>query len=248
MLTYVSIVVIELWHSLMDYLEALEVPVAEVTLAGKVVICKKGSLQLHYRLRTIAVKLLDENSSVVLSACFEYITTATGIEDLSGVGVLEIAPALDALLDLNEGIDELPWQTTKKVKVNGKEEPKKPESIDYANRSLAMIVHVIARTYGWSDEYIFDLQPEVAFAYVQEILIWDHERNEFIYSMTPDLAYNYKTGKYKPYQTLPWRDISFEDPKELKKILIPRQFVPGGVVVDLIKEENGDSSLIPKEK
>lgn len=212
----------------MDYLQAVQIPTREVQLAGRVVRVNRCPLLTHIRLRNIAVRLAASDPGDRLDAVFDYVSLASGLEDLSGVGVEELAPALDILFGLNDELALLPWQEIRHM-------DDKPSAADYANRELAVIVSKLASAFGWSEEEIHNLQPEAAACYIQEVLLHEWKQQEWQRSLS-EIAYD-EHGKYKPYPEPDWMRPRKKEPtlEEAKKVKIPARFLPSGVVIDVSK-------------
>lgn len=111
---------------------------------------------------------------------------------------------------------------------------RKPVSWDYPERGFNRYINILAGKYGWSIEYISELEVSQAFALIQEILTDEFLEQEFYYSLS-DVAYPYnkstKKSTYKPMDKPYWmRAASAEKPKRIK---IRRDTLPVGRVVDV---------------
>lgn len=216
----------------MNFLEAISVKICEVTLAGKTFMVEQRKLVDYYRLRTLLdVITISGSQKEKLDAIYEYITIATGVNNLSSVEIDELTPALDSLVALNtEAVDTLPWQTP----VIDEDEEKTKTTIDYDHRDLAIIVNLLATAYGWDQEKILNLTPEVVVCYVQEILMDEWKKNEFEYMLSEN-AYTVK-GKYIPYPPLSWYTVIKGPTIKEATMKIPKRFMPSGIVHDMTKE------------
>lgn len=214
----------------MDFLAAVGKKTCEITLAGKTILVEQQTLLGHYKLKALTAIIIKlEPSHEKVEAVFEYIRIATGIEDLSDVGLNEIVSALDSLVLINSEIAELAWQHT-----THSENDKSRTTSDYDHRELAIIVNMLAKAYGWSTKQIFSLNPEAAICYVQEILLDDWKREEFEYQLS-EVAYDAK-GKYKAFSPLPWYTVVRGPTIEEATTKIPRKYLPAGVVLDVRKK------------
>lgn len=106
----------------------------------------------------------------------------------------------------------------------------KKESWEYDGRTWHFYSHLLAKHYGWTLEYISQLQVGEALAKIQEILTDEQLEREFIYSLS-EIAYPYdqatKKSHFKPLPRPPWMRPAI---KEIKKRKIPASYLPVGVV------------------
>ena len=102
------------------------------------------------------------------------------------------------------------------------------EAWDYEGRGYAMYLHIIARTYGWTEKEIGRLKLDTALAFVQEIITDEQLDREFVWNMSEkSYSYNYNTkvGKAIP---LDRPHFMKEEVKEPVKIKIPVSLMPIG--------------------
>lgn len=106
----------------------------------------------------------------------------------------------------------------------------KRESWDYPNRTWNYYSHLLASHYGWTLEYISQLQVYDALARIQEILTDEQLDREFTHSLS-EIAYPYdqstKKSHYKPLPRPPWMRPAI---KEVKRYKIPASYLPVGMV------------------
>jgi hypothetical protein len=105
---------------------------------------------------------------------------------------------------------------------------------EYPERLWYFWATIFASKFGWSLEYIAELEIEDAFGLIQEIQMNDQFELESRWQMT-EIAYQYndatKKSEFKPYPRPDWML-----PKvEIKKIPILRSMLPLGVVEDVGK-------------
>lgn len=114
---------------------------------------------------------------------------------------------------------------------------------DYDGRLWHLYSHLLAKTYGWSLEYIAELDVDEALAKIQEILTDEQLEREFLWSMS-EVAYPYdaltKTSKFNPLPRPFWMKPKVQTPKKTK---ILKSLMPMGMV----KYEGIDENLKPKE-
>ena len=104
---------------------------------------------------------------------------------------------------------------------------------EYEGRSWAYWSHLLAKAYGWTLEYIGNLEFNDALARVQEILTDEQLDREFQYQLS-EIAYPYnKSTKKSVFKPLPrpyWMKVSVEPPKMQK---YRRDLLPVGLVQDV---------------
>jgi hypothetical protein len=96
--------------------------------------------------------------------------------------------------------------------------------------------HTFASVYGWTEEYIANLEIEPAFAMMQEIMVADQLKKEWEHLLSGHaMIYDPSTGTSKP-NPLPrpdWMKPSLKAPGKMK---ILRSMLPEGVVVDKMSQ------------
>jgi len=109
---------------------------------------------------------------------------------------------------------------------------------DYDGRTWHLQSHMLASHYGWSLEYISQLQVGEALAKIQEILVDEQLDREFQYDLS-EIAYPYdaktKTSKHTPLPRPHWMSPVMQP---IIKFKMPRGLLPIGEV---------DYSAIPEE-
>lgn len=110
----------------------------------------------------------------------------------------------------------------------------KPVDWDYDNRTWNFYSHLLAKSYGWTLEYIAELETNEALGHLQEILTEDHLEKEFVYSLS-EVAYPYnkstKKSEFKPMKRPYWMKPVINT--EIKKFKIKRDMLPMGKIVDI---------------
>lgn len=199
------------------YFEAVAEQSVIVTLAGQEVKVSRARLGLHLRLGRLADEFEAAPGSPEMAEAIRGYFEALGL-DISEARPVEILRAYAVLRAANGWLWVLPFQ-----KYPG---PKgEPEPYDYEGRNWAWVVHKIASRYSWTRDYIFNLWPEEAGAYLQEILVSEHAESEERYRLS-ELAYQYDSGSkkshYVPYQKPPWMlDYSLPKPVRVLKSHLP---------------------------
>lgn len=110
-------------------------------------------------------------------------------------------------------------------------ETSKEESWDYPTRTWHLYSHLLAKSYGWTLEYISQLQVEEALSKIQEIIVDDQLSREFEYGLS-EVAYHYdknsKTSKFVPLPRPHWMRTKIQP---IKRMLIPKSMLPVGNVI-----------------
>jgi hypothetical protein len=122
----------------------------------------------------------------------------------------------------------------------------KEEDWNYDGRTWYLYANMIARSYGWTLEYISRLKVGDALAIIQEISVDEQLEHEFQYGLS-EMAYHYnsatKKSEFRPMPRPSWMRPKVE-PERIKKFSLPASMIPTGVVVtDGVLPEN----LLPKE-
>src|SRR5574341_1168221 len=167
----------------MNYIKAIEIKCRNVTLNSGEVVLERMPLKEHYMLREIATRLISQDTNVKLNAIFDYVAIAAPHIDVYTLTVEELVFIYNTVLELNDDIELLPWQTTFQENVKHR-----TTNADYEGRELSVLLHELAKNYGWSEQQILSMQPEAAFCYMQEILLGYWEQDEFTYKMS-EVAY-----------------------------------------------------------
>ena len=94
-----------------------------------------------------------------------------------------------------------------------------------------MWLHLFAKAYGWSSEYIANLEIEDGVALLQEIIVDNQLQREWEWGMN-EMAYPYnqmtKKSEFKPLDRPSWMQKKYEAPKKIK---IPIHLIPLGNVI-----------------
>lgn len=101
---------------------------------------------------------------------------------------------------------------------------------DYEERIWYLWLHVLAKNYGWTAEYIAEMDIDDAVALMQEILVDEQLEKEFVY-MLSEVAYPYnentKKSEFKPLPRPAW--MTKEHPQPRYKI--PVRMMPVGTII-----------------
>jgi hypothetical protein len=120
----------------------------------------------------------------------------------------------------------------------------KDEPWSYDGRMWHIYSHILASAYGWTLEYISQLQVEEALAKIQEVLTETQLEHEFYYGLS-EMAYPYdknsKKSIFKPMDRPHWMRPTLQP---IPRFKIAKSVMPVGNIVDagVLSEE-----YLPKE-
>lgn len=110
---------------------------------------------------------------------------------------------------------------------------------DYDGREWFLWVHILAAKYGWSIEYIAELDIDQAIALLQEIQIEDQLEKEWEWGTT-ELAYDFdEASKKSKLRPLPRPDWMTPEPtrNQPKTVRMPLSLRPVGLVMTWAKDD-----------
>ena len=118
--------------------------------------------------------------------------------------------------------------------LEGAQKDSKPVDWDYDGRSWAYYSHLLSKAYGWTLEYIAEMDVDEALSHLQEILTDEHLDREFLYSLS-EVAYPFnastKKSEFKPMKRPYWMQPAV--PTTIKKVKIRRDMLPQGLIKDM---------------
>lgn len=172
----------------------------------------------------------------------ELISKATDVDYLAEL----ISQYLLVALDFSIDFDELSWEETASLFIAALSVNNEFESLpfmqyssktdhsfpyDYEGRTFYHYAHSLAQEYGWSIEYIAELDVDEALKMLQEIVISHHHQREWEWDLS-DRAVGYdsatKKSTHVPY---PMPDWMRPTPPEPKIYRIPKSLLPVGNVI-----------------
>lgn len=112
-----------------------------------------------------------------------------------------------------------------------KDAPKSGKEIDwnYSGRDWHYYSHILSQAYGWTLEYIGNLDVNTAFAHIQEVLTDEQVEKEFTHGLS-EVAYRYnkstKKSEYVPLKRPYWMRAA--TPQTIKKVVIRADMIPVG--------------------
>lgn len=166
---------------------------------------------------------------------FAYLSAALGVP----VKKLEEKQWGSTVLTLTETVNSYPQPKGLPI-LDSAPKGGKEADWNYDGRDWHYYSHLLADAYGWTLEYIADLEILTAFAHLQEILTDEFLEREFYHSLS-EIAYRYNKGTkksdYVPLKRPYWMRVVIS--KTIKKVKIKKSLLPVGVGID--------ASGLPKE-
>jgi hypothetical protein len=104
----------------------------------------------------------------------------------------------------------------------------KKEAWDYEGRTWYIWLYIIAKEFGWTSEYVADLDIDDAIALVQEIAVNSQIEKEFQWAIS-EVPYQTKDG-FKPLDRPKWMLYNTQA-SPAHKIKIRKEFMPVGKIV-----------------
>ena len=205
-----------------------------ISIGERKIEIERARLRGWFELEKIRGQLLDaaergETLSVSTLLC-AYLSAASGVEEgiFASAVWYEVAFAFNKVAELNRVTKGFP--VFRNTVSSSKDMP-----WDYEGRDWYEWVHLIASRYGWSIEYIAELEIEDGIALIQEILVSDQLDKEWQWQMS-EMAFEYvpatKSSKFRPLPRPQWMAPKYEPPKSIK---IRKDMLPIGNVVVLDK-------------
>lgn len=203
----------------------------KIIIDDETILADRCRLLAHLQLSEIEIEITATPEPVLISALIiEYLTVA-GLTDeqIKKASTYELLDAFFALRQLNGWQWLLPWLARPGTN------PTKPEFYGYNGRRWAVWVHKLASRYGWSRDEIFNLWPEEAAAYIQEIMLSEYYEREDQRALS-EVSYRYdkatKMSNFIPTPVYSWM-IDESLPAAIKT---PIWLLPVG---NVIKMEDG---------
>lgn len=187
----------------------------------------RARLGLHIKLSKISEKisqaLIDSDGKAAARLISAYFSEV-GLNVREVGGMAQLTTYLE-LFEMNSPAWLLAYQKWEAP-------PGKPKAYDYPGREWAWVIHKIASRYGWTREEIFNLWPEEAAAYLQEIFITEYDESDEARALS-EMGWHYdKHTKRSTFRPLPRPGWMVEKPEE-KKIRIRKDMLPVGHIIKL---------------
>lgn len=217
-----------------------------IVLGSKQYTITRSKLKRWIELESLKTKTLDfAKRGRAMEFCdniLSYVSICTGVEidELDKLPWTEIVFTWQRLLSLNTPNLDIPIYAVQNL------DDKKKPVWDYEGRTWYTWVHDLAHEYGWTIEYIAELDIDDASSLLQELIINDQLDKEFHW-MSSEVAYPYnessKKGEFKPLQRPVWMMEQIRSIKEGKdqNIRILKEHLPVGNIIKLYKDSNAKS-------
>jgi len=205
-----------------DFLAAVDTRQGvKVIINDQTVFVPRCRLLAHLQLSEIEIRIKDTSQPILLSGLIIEYLSAAGIDDeqIKNASTYELLEAFFALRQLNAWQWLLPWLA------NPETGPSQSEFYDYSGRRWAVWVHRLASRYGWSRDEIFNLWPEEAAAYIQEIMVSEYHEREDRRALS-EISYKYdkatKMSRFIPTPVYSWMiDESLPAPVRMLAKMLP---------------------------
>jgi len=216
-----------------------------ITLGGTQYTVIRSKLKRWIELELLKSKTLEfAKRGRAMEFCdniLSYVSLCTGIdeEELDKLPWLEVITAWTNCIEINLPSDEFPI-----YKVQSNVETKKAVW-DYDSRTWYIWAHNLASEYGWSLEYIAELDVDDATALLEEIFVDEQLDREFHW-MSSEVAYPYNASSKKhEFHALPrpvWMMDEIRSAKsmeEIHKTKILKAHMPVGLII-----QNGKPNVV----
>lgn len=189
-------------------------------------------LELEDTNRKIIDFMRDKNIAEAVNSLCSYLSCVIEIENVRSIFWKEVVEAYIEINSLCLPSIDLPM-------LHGTLEDRK-NGWDYDKRTWYLWSHLLASHYGWSLEYIAEIDFDDALALLQEIFVEDQLKKEWEWSLT-EIAYPYNRITQKSeYKSLPrpsWMGGKAPTTEATKPTRMPADMMPIGVVMKW--EDNG---------
>lgn len=204
----------------------------EYTLNGVKYTAKRYKLREWLKLDAVRERLLDaiENKDTDRVAKFlcDFVSIASDLANLDALPWYEIAKAFLAIEAENQLHHKFALLRTTRKRID-------VPPWDYDGRSWYWWNNILSSKYGWTSEYVAELDIDDATGLLQEILVDEQLRKEWEWSLT-ELAYPYdevaKKGRFKPLDRPDWMKTILPDQQpKIPVMRIRKDMLPVGIVV-----------------
>lgn len=193
----------------------------------------RSKLREWLRLEDIRKDILDategRDGEKLIASLYSYVSVVSSIsiDELMGCPWYEITRAYSKLTVINTPPD-IPFIQPRHKKMQD-------ESVgwDYPNRQFYLWANIIAAAYGWSLDYIAELDIYDALPLIQEILVDDQLQKEWEWGMSQN-SYSYdataKKSKFNPLKRPEWMNAN-KKVKEIPNVTIRSGEMPMGMIL-----------------
>lgn len=214
-----------------------------IQLDGQAVYIERARLGEHLQLAALAAKFDEAQSPAQKAAHIEAYFNRLGL-DVTGAQPGEVLYAYARLRVLNQWFDVPAWL---KDRIQPETEKKRPDHAPkirpapyaYKGRFWAFWIHKIASFYHWPRHEIFNLWPEEAAYYIQEILLTefeDRENQRALSRLSYRVDQNTGMGQFVPTPPPPWMvDEAIPEDVKYKTSMLPVGAVEAQYTSELFK-------------
>jgi hypothetical protein len=207
-----------------------------IVLDGKPYKITRSKLKSWIELESLKTKALDfskRGRAMEFCDCIlSYISIASGVEveQLEKASWVDIVFAWEIVVRLNQPNPKLPLYAVRKL------DKEKEPVWEYEGRTWYVWIHSLSSKYGWSMEYIAELDIDDASSLLQEIFTEEQLDREFQWMMS-EIAYPYnessKKSEFKPLHRPVWMMEEIRAIKEGKdlKMRIRKDHMPVGNII-----------------
>lgn len=206
----------------------------EFTLDGKSYVATRYKLREWLKLDAVREKLVDaidtkDIDGLSKSMCaFVSVASNVSVDILLSLPWYEIAEAFSMIEAENKLRLDFALLRT------GKKKPDNP-AWEYKGRTWYWWLHILSSHYGWTSEYIAELDIDDATGLLQEILTEEQLEREWQWSLT-EIAYPYnentKKSNFKPLDRPEWMMMaSPEFMPKIPMVRIRKDMMPVGFII-----------------
>lgn len=163
------------------------------------------------------------------------------VDELEELPWIEVADAYIAVVSHQKPTLDFPM-----LKVNPK---RNTEDWKYDGRNWYVWSHLLASTYGWTLEYIAEMNINDAIGLMHEIVSTEFMEKEWEWGLS-EIAYPYdpnsKKSSYKPLPRPEWMEATIMERKvtATKKVRIRREMLPRGMTLSWSKKDDENVEYI----
>ena len=205
-----------------------------IVLGGKDYKVTRAKLRKWLQLEDIREKIARatdrKDREGFIASIYSYLSVALSVTvDFSTLSWYEVVDAYADIVALHQPMFEFPFLNT--ANIDGK------VSWDYEGRTWYAWSHILSKEYGWSLEYIAELNIDDAIAHLQEIATSDQMQKEWEWMLSEkSVTYDKKgKGKFHDLSRPKWMEGEKKHP-DAKKIPIKKSMLP---VCNIVRWNDG---------
>jgi len=160
-----------------------------------------------------------DSDEIARQSCL-YVSTALSSGDVQDIAWYDVAIAISAIGSVCSLGYDFPF-----LRVELKD---KKEAWDYCGRTWYIWLYMLAKEFGWTSEYIAELDVDDALALAQEIAVNEQIEKEFQWAIS-EVPYQSKDG-FKPLDRPKWM-LYNTSVSPIRKTKIRKEFLPVGAIV-----------------